>query len=538
MVGIEEIAAIGRAPVAEAAGVAEGGVVAELVAGPASVDDVATAIDATAPTVNDEADTTAVAPAEEAGDDVSGTASESEEAGRWPAPRRRFALRRRTERFDGTDDGAPEDAASESESGGDHHIEAAGESDELAAPPAWQFGALPAPEWSAETSDGHGIDDAVPEVGAIVAQPDTVEAPAEEPAAVAEMEVAAAEDIDTATAEVAEAPTAEVGDPAIAAATDHAAEAPQANGFVAPRAGFHILEDGHPDHSPADAEASPLAMPAFAADEIASNRADSGDGQEPAEEPSSASETAHVEPAPGPESPRADPEAEFLSWPPAPPVAGIAVPAAAEKAAHMADAGELEPVAAALAGAHAEDPEDTEPGADKGWRVRGGDDRAIRGGGSGAEAEEDPFENNPKLAEIRRRIDERLRRKRCDEAAALLQELAQETGGRVVADLAMNAGDRCRALGKSNAALNCYLAASRSDPVYEKPLSRLADICIDDQDPELAVSYLERIARLCRYRGDDKAALRVYRRIATIAPYREDVLAILLNAQNTGRFEA
>jgi tetratricopeptide (TPR) repeat protein len=102
----------------------------------------------------------------------------------------------------------------------------------------------------------------------------------------------------------------------------------------------------------------------------------------------------------------------------------------------------------------------------------------------------------------------------------------------------MNAGDRCRALGKPNAALNCYLAASRADPVYELALSRLADICIDDQDPNLAVSYLERIARLNRLRSDDRAALHVYRRIATIAPYREDIIAILMNAQNTGRFES
>jgi len=171
---------------------------------------------------------------------------------------------------------------------------------------------------------------------------------------------------------------------------------------------------------------------------------------------------------------------------------------------------------------------------ENGWHVR----RGMGKGEAAAPAmDEDPFENNPRLADLRRRIDERLRRKKCDEAAALLQELAQETGGRVVAELAMNAGDRCRALGKSNAALNCYLAASRSDPVYELPLSRLADICIDDQDTELAVSYLERIARLYRFRGDDKAALRVYRRIATIAPYREDVLTLLMAAQRTGRLE-
>ena len=150
----------------------------------------------------------------------------------------------------------------------------------------------------------------------------------------------------------------------------------------------------------------------------------------------------------------------------------------------------------------------------RGWGVRrSGEARSQRRRGGPVIAvprsRTTPSRTTPGSSDIRRRIEDRLRRKRCDEAAALLQELAQETGGRAVAELAMNAGDRCRALGKSNAALNCYLAAARSDPVYELPLSRLADICIDDQDTELAVSYLERIARIYRFRGDDKAALRV-----------------------------
>src|SRR5450631_460521 len=81
-------------------------------------------------------------------------------------------------------------------------------------------------------------------------------------------------------------------------------------------------------------------------------------------------------------------------------------------------------------------------------------------------------------------------------------------------------------------------APSPSDPVYELPLSRLADVCIDDKDTDLAVSYLERVARIYRYRGDDKGALRVYRRIATIARYREDVLTLLMAAQGTGRIDA
>ncbi len=142
------------------------------------------------------------------------------------------------------------------------------------------------------------------------------------------------------------------------------------------------------------------------------------------------------------------------------------------------------------------------------------------------------------LLQLRAGVDEKLRRKRCDDAAALLQQAAQELGGEAVAELALDAGDRCRTLGKRNAALNCYLAASRADPVYEVPLARLADICIDDQDIDLAVSYLERIAQLTRLRGDQRGALRIYRKIATIAPYRDDVLEMLMRAQTTGRIDA
>ncbi|MGA9113537.1 MAG: hypothetical protein WB802_07055 [Candidatus Dormiibacterota bacterium] len=141
------------------------------------------------------------------------------------------------------------------------------------------------------------------------------------------------------------------------------------------------------------------------------------------------------------------------------------------------------------------------------------------------------------LVALRGAVDEKLRKKRCDDAAALLQQAAQELGGQAVAELALDAGDRCRTLGKRNAALNCYLAASRADPVYEPPLARLADICIDDQDIDLAVSYLERIARLTRLRGDTRGALRIFRKIATIAPYRDDVLELLMRAQTTGRLD-
>lgn len=146
-------------------------------------------------------------------------------------------------------------------------------------------------------------------------------------------------------------------------------------------------------------------------------------------------------------------------------------------------------------------------------------------------------DRDPRIADARNEINDRLRRRRCDEAASLLQRLATEVGGRSVAELALDAGDRCRALGKANAALSCYIAASRADPVFEVPLLRLADICLDDRDVDLAVSYLDRVARLHRMRGDTRGALRIYRKIATIAPYRDDILATLMRANSTGQFE-
>jgi hypothetical protein len=175
-----------------------------------------------------------------------------------------------------------------------------------------------------------------------------------------------------------------------------------------------------------------------------------------------------------------------------------------------------------------------------GWAVRQPDAVELHltppaDGGAPAPAVDDVPERD--LVALRAGVGEKLRKKRCDDVAAMLQQAAQELGGQAVAELALDAGDRCRSLGKRNAALNCYLAASRADPVYEPPLARLADICIDDQDIDLAVSYLERIARLTRLRGDNHGALRIFRKIATIAPYRDDVLEMLMRAQTTGRMD-
>jgi hypothetical protein len=173
----------------------------------------------------------------------------------------------------------------------------------------------------------------------------------------------------------------------------------------------------------------------------------------------------------------------------------------------------------------------------RGWRLRDDEVDQAQDTASDRSAEDDRFETDPEVVEARLEINDRLRRRRCDEAAALLQRLANDVGGRALAELALDAGDRCRALGKGNAALSCYLAASRADPVHETPLLRLADICIDDHDIDLAVSYLERVTRLRRLRNDDKGALKLYRKIVTIAPYRDDILAMLMRAQANGRFD-
>lgn len=182
----------------------------------------------------------------------------------------------------------------------------------------------------------------------------------------------------------------------------------------------------------------------------------------------------------------------------------------------------------------------------KGWHVR-----SSRRPNSGEAADidmdggldEDDWEerrlidSGPQVAQAHGDVNDLLRRRKCDEAAALLQRLAADHGSRSVAELALDAGDRCRALGKGNAALSCYIAASRADPSFEGPLMRLADVCLDDRDIDLAVTYLERVAKLHRQRGDNRGALRLYRKIATIAPYREDILATLMRANTTGQFE-
>ena len=198
-----------------------------------------------------------------------------------------------------------------------------------------------------------------------------------------------------------------------------------------------------------------------------------------------------------------------------------------------------------------EEAEDAAPAVDgdaaraKGWHVRSS--RRPNSGEADLETDDaldqDDWEerrlidSDPKVVQAHGDVNDLLRRRKCDEAASLLQKLAADHGSRSVAELALDAGDRCRALGKGNAALSCYIAASRADPSFEGPLMRLADVCLDDRDIDLAVTYLERVAKLHRQRGDNRGALRLYRKIATIAPYRDDILATLMRANSTGQFE-
>jgi hypothetical protein len=143
----------------------------------------------------------------------------------------------------------------------------------------------------------------------------------------------------------------------------------------------------------------------------------------------------------------------------------------------------------------------------------------------------------PDLATARELVGEELQRKRCPEAAALLQRAAQEHPGRETADFALDSGDRCLVLGQSRAATNCYLAAWRADPAYEAPLWRLADLCLADRQVNLATGYLERVAELTRSRGDDEGALAVYRRIVAVDPGREDIRRLVRLAQTSGRLD-
>jgi hypothetical protein len=484
-----------------------------------------------------------------------------------PTSRRRFALRRRQRHGPGDTTDAIGDDALEADDAflGDGPPTALGgevisptDGDALGAGPDAEAGERaeapagdvePAPGDSAESADpAQGATDANPlEASFDLGAPTEAEAPVEGFGPVVEAD--AAEEVTELPAEtgliVDDAETAL----ASAALGDGRGDA-EAPAFVAPRAGFHIVDE-RTEVPDSGGDETPLTMPVFAADELAATEAAAQLPDAPPQPPAGGAPGAGHASASA-TSDESDAEPEFLAWRPTtnerpsqPPVG-----ASEEPEVRTSSAPELAPVpppipvpAAEESGldAAAIDLETEESEAQRGWRVRPqGEERHGREGSHSVpvpEIEDDPFENNIKLADTRRRIEDRLRRKHCDEAAALLQGLALETGGRAVAELAMNSGDRCRALGKSNAALNCYLAASRSDPVYELPLSRLADICIDDKETDLAVSYLERIARIFRFRGDEKSALRVYRRIATIAPYREDVLTLLMAAQRTGRLE-
>ena len=146
-------------------------------------------------------------------------------------------------------------------------------------------------------------------------------------------------------------------------------------------------------------------------------------------------------------------------------------------------------------------------------------------------------DRGPELDRLRLpdQVDALLHKKRGGEAAALVQRAAQELGGHEVAELALECGDRCRSVNQSRAAVNSFLAAWRADPLFETPLWRLAETCLADREPELAVGYLERVADLMRARGDEESAVGVYRKIITIAPERGDIRALLQTAMTQGR---
>ena len=324
------------------------------------------------------------------------------------------------------------------------------------------------------------------------------------------------------------------------------------------------LQPPAPDAAPRRASfADPSTWPRPLTPTLRGNRGQpSAQAWDASEEPSPPSEVGPepgAEPEPEPDAPGlrdqvwpspaqdlvADPSDDDHALPPPPPASpgpGAADPPALRQASGPLAATSAAPSWHAAAGPHAPGREgwhEAEAGPRPAWQERGRDPVALHlapaadstAGWPPAQAAERD------ITPLRASVEERLRKKRCDDAAALLQRAAQELGGQAVAELALDAGDRCRTLGKRNAALNCYLAASRADPVYEAPLARLADICIDDQDNDLAVSYLERIARLTRLRGDQRGAMRIYRRIASIAPYRDDVLEMLMRAQTGGQID-
>jgi len=141
------------------------------------------------------------------------------------------------------------------------------------------------------------------------------------------------------------------------------------------------------------------------------------------------------------------------------------------------------------------------------------------------------------LTDVTRKIGEWIGRKKYGQAAAVIQQLCQDVGGQEAANLAVETGDLCLSRGKRMAATSCFVAALRADPVSEPALARLAELCIEDQQVDLAVAHLERLAQLARLRGDDTAALRAYRQIAGIAPHREDVLAMLVQARVAGQLD-
>jgi len=138
----------------------------------------------------------------------------------------------------------------------------------------------------------------------------------------------------------------------------------------------------------------------------------------------------------------------------------------------------------------------------RGWRLRDDEVDQAQDAASDRSAEDDRFETDPEVVrKLASRINDRLRRRplrrgppHCSSVSPTTSEAARSPELRT-----WTPGTAARALARGTPRLSCYLAASRADPVQRKtPLLRLADICIDDHDIDLAVSYLERVTRTGR----------------------------------------
>ena len=127
-----------------------------------------------------------------------------------------------------------------------------------------------------------------------------------------------------------------------------------------------------------------------------------------------------------------------------------------------------------------------------------------------------------------------LRRRAFAEAAALLNHHASQGGLPGLGTIALEAGRRCRAAGEARAAGDCYLAAWTANRLDETALWRLAELAMEAQDHDRAISYLDRLAAVLQWRGDVRGVARVYRKMTILAPDRDDIREQLRRLHTTG----